>query len=74
MAFSVTKEFGNIYAGSRRTLTVKANTGSVEVQVEHSAGVWITSDTIGADYVGQLIFGSANVRIVPAGGATFAVH
>jgi hypothetical protein len=74
MAFSATHEFGRIYAGSTRVLSVQANGGAVSVDVEHAPGVWITSDTITEDYVGELVFGHANLRIVPSGGATFAVH
>jgi len=57
------------------TLTVQANGGTVEVQVYHPPGdVWITSDTITADQAGQIRIGHARVRIVPSGGATWAVR
>jgi hypothetical protein len=74
MAFSATHDFGGTYRGETRVLSVKANGGTVLVQVEHDSGVWVTSDTISADYAGELTFGYAKVRIVPVGGATFAVR
>jgi hypothetical protein len=73
MAFSATHVFTERGPG-RAILTVQANGGSVEVQVEHTAGVWITADTISADYAGEIIFGQASVRIVPMGGATYMVR
>jgi hypothetical protein len=74
MAFSATHDFGGTYRGETRILTVKANGGTVDVQVEHDAGVWISSEVIAIDFVGELFFGYAKVRLVPAGGATFKVR
>jgi hypothetical protein len=73
MAETETRTFEH-FKGQERVLSVKTNGGSVEVQVEHEPGVWITSDTISADDVSVITFGYALVRIVPSGGATYRVH
>lgn len=76
MAKTTTETFegAHRFVGSVRILTVKANGGSVAIEVEHAPGVWIQADAIAVDYAGQLAFGSAAVRIVPTGGAEFMVH
>lgn len=74
MAQTETTEYGNKNRGGTSVLTVVANGGSVSVQVEHSPGVWVTSDEVSADGVFTIFFGYANVRIVPSGGAEFEVH
>lgn len=73
MAETTTKTFEH-FKGQVRILSVQANGGTVDVQVEHDAGVWVTAEAISADQVGELVFGEATVRIVPAGGATYKVH
>jgi len=73
MAETATRTFEH-FKGQERVLTVQANGGTVQVQVEHESGVWITSDTISADIVSVITFGHALVRIVPSGGATYEVH
>lgn len=73
MAQSSTQIF-NQYRGERRILSVQANGGQVQVQVEHGPNVWVTSDTVTESGASEIFFGYARVRIVPSGGATFEVH
>ena len=56
-----------------RVLTVKANGGTVQVQVEAGAS-WITADTYTADTAVEVFFGGALVRVVPSGGAEYDVQ
>lgn len=55
------------------TLAVKANGGSVSVQIQAGDG-WINTDTFWADGAYQLSFPPATIRIVPAAGASFEVY
>ncbi|MEN5032095.1 hypothetical protein [Pseudomonas sp. Ps21-P2] len=56
----------------RVTLVVKANGGSVAVQIKMGDG-WVTSDTVWVDGGYQLNIPTATVRFVPAAGAAFEV-
>ncbi|WP_410929622.1 hypothetical protein [Pseudomonas sp. W5-36] len=56
----------------RVTLGVKANGGSVAVQVKMGDS-WVTSDTLWADGAYQLNIPPATVRFVPSAGAAFEV-
>ena len=56
----------------RITLGVKANGGSVAIQIMMGDS-WVTSDTLWNDGVYQLNIPPATVRFVPAGGAAFEV-
>jgi hypothetical protein len=56
----------------RVTLVVKANGGSVAVQIK-MGNSWVTSDTLWNDGAYQLNIPPATVRFVPAGGAAFEV-
>ncbi|MBI6850681.1 hypothetical protein K4M05_14225 [Pseudomonas syringae pv. tomato] len=55
------------------TLAVKANGGSVTVQIL-AGDNWITTDTLWKDGGYQLSFPPATIRIVPAAGAAFEVY
>ncbi len=55
------------------TLAVKANGGSVTVQIQ-AGDNWITTDTFWKDGGYQLSFPPATIRIVPASGAAFEVY
>ncbi|WP_323158221.1 hypothetical protein [Pseudomonas viridiflava] len=55
------------------TLAVKANGGSVSVQVQ-AGDSWINTDTFWKDGAYQLSIPPATVRIVPAAGAEFEVY
>ncbi len=56
----------------RVTLVVKANGGSVAIQIK-TATTWVTSDTLWSDGAYPLNIPPATVRFVPAGGAAFEV-
>nr|WP_133752607.1 hypothetical protein [Pseudomonas sp. LP_7_YM] len=56
----------------RVTLGVKANGGSVAVQIK-MGDAWVTTDTFWNDGAYQLNIPLATVRFVPAGGAAFEV-
>lgn len=56
----------------RVTLGVKANGGSVAIQVK-MGDIWLTSDTISTDGVYPLDIPQATVRFVPSGSAAFEV-
>ncbi|WP_455913032.1 hypothetical protein [Pseudomonas syringae] len=56
----------------RVTLGVKANGGSVAVQLKMGDS-WVTSDTLWADGAYQLNIPPATVRFVPSAGAAFEV-
>lgn len=56
----------------RVTLGVKANGGSVAVQIK-MGDTWVTSDTLWNDGAYQLNIPPATVRFLPAGGAAFQV-
>jgi hypothetical protein len=56
----------------RVTLGVKANGGSVAIQIKMGDG-WVTSDTLWNDGAYQLNIPKATVRFVPTGGAAFEV-
>ncbi|WP_420806903.1 hypothetical protein [Pseudomonas lutea] len=56
----------------RVTLGVKANGGSVAIQIK-MGDTWVTSDTLWNDGAYQLNIPPATVRFVPAGGAAFEV-
>ncbi|MFB9149530.1 hypothetical protein [Roseovarius ramblicola] len=72
MAQTETREFGHLIG--EYVVSVQANGGTVEVQIEHAPGVWITSDTIAADGAFTVLFGGGTLRFVPSGGATYEVH
>ncbi|WP_054085907.1 MULTISPECIES: hypothetical protein [Pseudomonas syringae group] len=55
------------------TLAVKANGGSVAVQIQ-AGDNWITTDTLWKDGAYQLSFPPATIRIVPTAGAAFEVY
>lgn len=57
----------------RVTLAVKANGGSVAVQIKMGTSSWVTSDTFWNDGAYQLNIPPATMRFVPAGGAAFEV-
>ena len=67
---SVTTEFQFLHAPGSRVLVVKANGGSVQLQVSAGA-TWITSDTYAVDTAVEVFLGGARVRVVPAGGAEY---
>ncbi len=54
------------------TLVVKANGGSVTVQIQ-AGDSWINTDTLWKDGAYQLSVPPATIRIVPAAGAAFEV-
>jgi len=55
--------------------SVRANGGTVALQIEHDDGVWVTVQVFDADGGGTIdSAASARVRIVPSGGATWEVH
>ena len=56
----------------RVTLAVKANGGSVAIQIK-TADSWLTSDTIWNDGAYPLNIPRATVRFVPENGAVFEV-
>lgn len=56
----------------RVTLGVKANGGSVAIQLKMDTS-WVTSDTFWNDGAYQLNIPKATVRFVPASGAAFEV-
>lgn len=56
----------------RVTLAVKANGGSVAIQIK-TADSWLTSDTIWNDGAYPLNIPRATVRFVPENGAAFEV-
>lgn len=64
------------FIGERVMGSVKANGGSMLVEVEHGegSGVWIQADNFTADYAGMLDFGYASVRFTPTGGATLNIY
>jgi len=53
-----------------KTIIVDANGGSVVIDAKNSAGVYVTSDTITADFVGVIETHSLTLRFTIAGGAT----
>ncbi|RMO19260.1 hypothetical protein ALQ31_00317 [Pseudomonas amygdali pv. morsprunorum] len=55
------------------TLAVKANGGSVAVQIQ-AGDNWITTDTFWKDGGYQLSIPPATIRYVPAAGAAFEVY
>ena len=55
------------------TLVVKANCGSVTVQIQ-AGDNWINTDTFWKDGAYQLSVPPATIRIVPAAGAAFEVY
>jgi hypothetical protein len=55
------------------TLAVKANGGSVTVQIQ-AGDNWITTDTFWKDGGYQLSIPPATIRYVPAAGASFEVY
>ena len=55
------------------TLAVKANGGSVTVQIQ-AGDNWITTDTFWKDGGYQLSIPPAAIRYVPDGGAAFEVY
>lgn len=55
------------------TLAVKANGGSVSVQIQ-AGDSWINTDTFWNDGAYQLSIPPAAIRYVPAGGAAFEVY
>ncbi|SOQ15694.1 hypothetical protein CFBP1573P_05801 [Pseudomonas syringae pv. persicae] len=55
------------------TLAVKANGGSVTVQIQ-AGDSWINTDTFWKDGAYQLSVPTATIRIVPAAGAAFEVY
>ncbi|WZI39341.1 hypothetical protein RYH72_003007 [Pseudomonas syringae pv. actinidiae] len=55
------------------TLAVKANGGSVSVQIQ-AGDNWINTDTFWKDGAYQLSIPPATIRIVPSGGAAFEVY
>ncbi|WP_239988352.1 hypothetical protein [Pseudomonas syringae] len=55
------------------TLAVKANGGSVTVQIQ-AGDNWIITDTFWKDGGYQLSFPPATIRIEPAAGAAFEVY
>ncbi|MCF7532048.1 hypothetical protein [Pseudomonas petrae] len=56
----------------RVTLGVKANGGSVAIQVKMGDN-WVTADTLWNDGAYQLNIPRATVRFAPSGGAAFEV-
>ncbi|QGT84562.1 hypothetical protein [Pseudomonas coronafaciens] len=55
------------------TLAVKANGGSVTVQIQ-AGDSWIITDTFWSDGGYPLSIPPATIRIVPTGGAAFEVY
>ncbi len=55
------------------TLAVKANGGSVTVQIQ-AGDDWINTDTLWKDGAYQLSIPPATIRYVPTGGASFEVY
>ncbi len=69
--YSATTPFGPFPERPEFTLTVKANGGTVALEVEHTPGVWDVAKSYDADGAHRLDLGSVSFRLVPAGGATF---
>lgn len=58
------------FDGQPRVLAVKANGGSVSVQV-YVGSSWVESDVYTFDTAAVMQLGKSRVRIVPSGGAEF---
>ena len=72
MSYNTQKTFA--MASQRRCLTLRANGGSILIEVEHAEGVWLQAGTFDANGVYEIYFGAATIRITPQGGADYMLH
>lgn len=70
MAFySVEREFKEVKG--KRIVSCKMNGGTIRVDIEHTAGDWITDTTITEDGGYEINFDGPPVRLTPLSGATY---
>lgn len=68
---TVQKEFSSTGGRIERTLTVRANGGSVTVEASSDGVDWVLTDTKSVDGGWILFQGKALIRITPNGGAEY---
>lgn len=69
--FNATKVFDPVRAQPTLILTVKANGGSVLLEIQHSPGVFVTAELFTADTAKAIYLGGATFRLTPTGGAEY---